>query len=54
MPETETKQTKPVRELTAEDIFSMDDDEFMAMWAEWESRDTLALQENLNSKEEWL
>lgn len=54
MPETETKQTKPVRELTAEDILSMDDDEFMAMWARFESEDRLSLQENLDSKEEWL
>ena len=41
-------------ELTAEQILSMDDDEFMEMWEAWESRDTLALQENLNQKGEWL
>ena len=51
MPKTETKQH---HEFTAEEIYSMDDDEFMALWEQWESRDTLALQDNLDSKSEWL
>lgn len=41
-------------ELTEEQILSMDDDEFMEMWGAWESRDTLALQDNLDTKSEWI
>lgn len=40
-------------ELSKEQVFDMPDDEFLEQWALWESRDTLALQENLNQKEEW-